>query len=184
VTKSVTSRKWWATSVLATAVVLGAAISVALAESSDHPLTQDDLDREPKAIGPAVVLQKGSTGGIDWTITAYDSDRGRCVDLTTSGAVSGSGGACGTGVPDEVAVSTVTDNFVAADRTFIYGEADEGVELVVLTLTDGNTIQVGESSFIDPAEFDTRFFVLPLSGVPEIETGVALNTDGVVLQTW
>lgn len=166
------------------ASLLGFTVSFAVA-AANRP-TPDDIPAgvEPIVTGPKAVVASGKTpSGSSYSITAYQSNKGLCVDLESStmpGLVSGS---CGFGLEGEKgvagdrAVSTISETLGSAD-TFVYGPTVPGAERVTIVMESGRTFSVptrASSRVFGNSRFD--FYVTTVPARMPVPKGVASRRD-------
>lgn len=125
--------------------------------------------------GPEVV-GRGTVSGKSWTLTAYESDAGLCVDFELGdGAVGG----CGIDVPESHDLSLSVGYLDGLSRTIIHGVVSKRVVALMGTLDGGEELDV--QIIEGPDAFDVNFFV---AFVPLTAEGVlkAQGDEGVVLE--
>lgn len=138
--------------------------------------TPDDVQEEPIPTGPIVEIASGEAGSNRWTVVAYESDVGLCVDLELSGQISQSGGGCGFEVGPTQA-SYVIDEFKLIDTCFIYGPVDHNVDLVRVSFDNATAIDIPTTA--TAAFAGVRFFADALPQAPR--TVESMTAAGSVL---
>lgn len=133
------------------------------------PRTPSDVPNEPVQTGPAVTVATGATpGGLPWRLAAYQSNLGLCLDLYGVTAGNLGGRACGFDVPEQHAVSVVTDSFGEPAVTFVYGPVASTVTDVTVTLWDGRTLAVPTTPSPGDLQFGGAFFAAVVSGSTDV----------------
>lgn len=144
--------------------------------------TPSDVPNEPVQIRPAVTVAAGATpGGLPWRLAAHQSNLGLCLDLQGVTAANLGGDACGFDVPEQRAVSVVTDNFGEPAVTFVYGPVASSVTDVTVTLGDGRTLAVPTTPSPGDPKFGGAFFAVVVSGSTDVASVVAKNARGVTV---
>lgn len=143
----------------------------------------DDVANEPVQSGLAIPVAAGATpGGIPWTVTAFDTDRGLCLHLEGVTRENLGGGGCGFDVPSDHAISVVESRFEQPGVTAMYGPASSAVETVVLKMDDGSSKRVDVVSSPPGVSFDGGFFATVVAGAVEVEEVEARDSDGAVIE--
>ena len=131
----------------------------------------------PDATGPEILVAGGTVYGHTWSLVAYPSDAGLCVDLQV---LQGSGSGCGWSVPhkDDLGLSEGTQQGLSA--TSIHGVLSKRVAAIEARLEGGRVIPVDIVE--GPPAFDVNFFAafLPPKAKGMI---VAMNAKGDILQS-
>lgn len=97
---------------------------------------------EPTPESRPVYLASGEAGGEKWSISAYESDKGRCLDLRIGSQ--SAGGTCGSGVPESSAIGISQSS---GDRSsFVYGETSKRISVLRFALRAGGSISVRPTS--------------------------------------
>lgn len=153
-------------------VVLPADLSpVSVDPSSDR----DGAGAEPAGTSPSyVVAQDTAVDGSSYTLSAYQSNEGLCLDLAATGA-RGTGGGCGFDTQGD-AVSYVVTSLVAGAATYVYGPVWDSVATV--TVQAGSGLPVTARTVENPAglDFAGRFYVVRLPG-SDLESIVVNGLD-------
>ena len=164
---------------LSLCLVFGGLVGYASAGGLQSAPVPDDVVNEPRAVGPPVTVAKGSTpGGTTWTLTAFESDRGLCLNL--EGVTKGNlgGGACGLEMPEGNSVTFVDSFFGEPNVTLVYGLAGNGVESVVVEEANGDTLgPVTVKPSPSELGFAGGFFATAASGAISVESVVAAGSS-------
>jgi hypothetical protein len=159
--------------------IIGSSAAVGFDGDSRAP---SDMPNEPVQNGPVVAVATGATpGGTPWSLAAYQSNLGLCLDLqgVTQGNLGGE--ACGFDVPEQRAVSVVTNTFGQPAVTFVYGPVASSVTDVTVTLGDGRTLAVPTTPSPGDLQFGGAFFAAVVSGSTDVASVVAKNARGVTV---
>lgn len=116
--------------------------------------------------------------------TANESDDGLCVNLSFADA---EGGSCGFGLKGEKGsdgehgFSVIEEVDFASETTFIYGPTVSEVDQITIAMDDGRilTPSIKEGSPKLTGDFD--FFITSVPSVSLVETAVAKNAEGAVV---
>lgn len=168
------------------AVVLASIVPLAVGAVGQFP-APDDVTHEPVQKGSEVLISSGKTAGLDWRLSAYESDQGLCVDLNHTGAQNSRGGGCGFGLSGEQGIEGdnafgVANYFVnSEDVTFIYGPTVKGVERVAVTLHNGQTINLPTKAAPSSLGNTFNFYVTTLKGNKAIKDVAAKNSQGATI---
>lgn len=182
-----------------TAVLLAATVIVALGIAIPAVALSNNWwflgTGAPNATSNIMTVTSGRWADIDWTVTAYlSADDGVCVALTPAvgdGKLGAS--ACGTGLRGEFAHDSTNrgthwvgyDYFDLGLYDFpdaVFGTTADGVDRVNVVLSDGQSISVPivhrPSDFPVPVDF----YVVALPRGASVESVVALDRSGEVLE--
>jgi hypothetical protein len=170
------------------AIVMGGVVTAgALRSPSDIRPVAPEESPEPSSTprengdgvyrkGPEVVVAQGNVSGKSWTVIAYESNAGLCVEVELG---AGRGGGCGFDVPEKDDLGLNVGSQAGLDKTIVHGVVSKRVAALVVRL-DG-----GEESELEiikgPSGFDVNFFAefLPPNAKGIIETR---DDQGAVLQ--
>lgn len=195
---------WASLTVAAALAAFAVPFAVGAADLFPNPLNDPEIaDIEPAQQGPEVLLASGETSeGIGYTLTAYQSDDGMCVNFQNSNTPGLESGGCGDalGGPDNISINPAIEGG-AEGPWFVYGPAAADVRQVEIALKNGQIMSVPTQSAIEEDKAaealggDFRFFVAtvpaPLSlpvDTPEaptlhvehsVNTVAALDANGV-----
>jgi hypothetical protein len=146
----------------------------------------DDVVGEPVQVGPRVLLAEGkAASGARWTLSAYRSDSGLCLDLAFRRGI---GGGCGGGLRGEPEgegrhwVGFGANEFATDPEVFVAGPAARGVGSVELELAGGGRAR---TRMIEaPAELGApiNFYFAVLAHGARVHAVVARDGSGAVLQ--
>jgi hypothetical protein len=136
----------------------------------------DSGSRRDGDAGLKTVVARGSVSGRPWTLVAYASEDGLCVDLQLG---DGSGGGCGFGV-SERALGLNVGSQAGLPKTIIHGVVSKRVATLVVRLEgdEQTDVQIIEG----PSSFGVNFFAefLPPNAEGIVE---ARDVQGALLQT-
>lgn len=138
---------------------------------------------EPKPQGPEVLVASGTTPeGIEYRLTAYQSNEGICVNFTRSDVPELESGSCGFGLRGEN-----NGPVNSGDRSmgpaieggpdgpwFVYGPATPDVQRVEITLKNGRVVNVPAKAAAAKEEAaaelggEFRYFVATIPGPPSV----------------
>lgn len=180
------NKKWWIGLTLA-AALLAFTIPIA-ADAVTGLLTPDDVNNEPTAIGPEVPVASGKTpAGLDYRFTAYDSDRGLCLNFWYSGIPEmESSGSCGFGLkgeqnsPGDEALSVVYEGGVEGP-TFIYGPTSPEVDLVAVFLDNGEALTLPTKPGPSDLATEFNFYETTIPNGTDAISVAAKDSHGVTL---
>ncbi len=170
------------------AIVMGGVVTAgALRSPSDIGPVGPEEPAQPSAtprddgdgvqpIGSEVVVGQGTVSGQSWTLIAYESNAGLCVELELG---AGRGGGCGFDVPEKGDLSLIVGSEAGLSKSIIHGVVSKRVAALVVTLDAGED---SEWEIIEgPSGFDVNFFAEFLP--PNAEGIVEARDDrGAVLQ--
>lgn len=126
--------------------------------------------------GPEVVVGQGTVSAKSWTLIAYESDAGLCVELELG---DGRVGGCGVDVPETRDLSLGVGYLNGLSKSIVNGVVSKQVTALVGTLDSGEQLDV--EIIEGPSSFGVNFFVAFLP--PDAEGIVEARDDqGVVLQ--
>lgn len=174
--------------VLLLGATLAAAASISVAGRDIVPFfpPPDDVVGEPVQVGPRVLLLEGeAASGARWTLSAYRSDRGLCLDLAFRRGI---GGGCGGGLRGEPEaegrdwVGFGANEFATDPEVFVAGPAARGVASVELELAGGGRVR---TRMIEaPAELGAPidFYFALLARGARVHAIVARDGSGAVLE--
>ena len=126
--------------------------------------------------GPEVVVGEGTVSGKSWTLIAYESNAGLCVELELG---AGRGGGCGFDIPEKGDLSLSVGSQASLSKSIVHGVVSKRAAALVATLRGGDE---SEWEIIEgPSGFDVNFFAefLPPNTKGIVE---ARDDQGVVLQ--
>jgi hypothetical protein len=175
-----TRRRRRVVAVIAAAALLAIVAVPALGVGRDLFPLRFLVPGEPQPLrGPAVVTS-GTSSGARWTLTAYTTRRGICVDLETP---KGGGGSCGGYAGTAIGPSATGFSNEIPSVRFAYGAVAERVAAVKLLLADRTVVAV--EPLPAPAELDVplRFYIVELRADAVVRAIVAEDASGVVLET-
>lgn len=162
--------KWWIGLTLPAALL---ALALPLAVVAGNQPTPDDVPAgiEPVATGQKVVVASGKTSSdITYSLTAYQSDQGLCLDFEHSEAPGLVSGACGFGIRGErniagdETISAITERSGSADSMFVYGLTIPEARSVEIILKSGRVLDIptqAPSQSFGESEFDFYFAEIP-----------------------
>lgn len=170
--------------VLPAAVILATVVAIPIAVGSGSP--EDESHTNPQPIGAKVEIASGTSGGIDWALALFRSDRGLCFEQQYSGAVTSASATCGATAPGK-AVSAVIDRFGpggGASGQFVYGPVRPGVAIVEVVLDSGATLAARPVAA--PASVGTRdrFYVVAAPSGARIAAVRAKDRGGKVVDAY
>lgn len=153
---------------------------------SDRPEASDDGSAvsEERWVG-AAPAGRSMAGDIDWEFFVRDTDRGLCVGIHYSGAISGTGESCGVdaGLAEGEPFSRIdksADIFHELGVSFVYGLVPPSTSKVILSLDDGSTATVETIGGFAP-EINARGYVLEIDRITRAQMGIALDSAGQVI---
>jgi hypothetical protein len=137
-----------------TLVMAGVVTAGALRSPSTTPPAGPGESPTPQdqETGPESVVGQGTVSGQTWTLVAYESGSGLCVDLQLG---SGSGGGCGFDVPEKHDLGLSVGSQAGLSRTIIHGVVSKRVAKLVVKLDGGEQMEV---PIIQDPRFDVNFF--------------------------
>ena len=159
-------------------IMAGVVTAGALRSPSTTPPAgpEESPSQQDHETGPQSVVAQGTVSGQTWTLVAYESGSGLCVDLQLG---SGSGGGCGFDVPDRDDLGLSVGSQAGLSRTIIHGVVSKRVAQLVIRLDGGEHVDV--QIIEGPSSFDVNFFAdfLPpnVKGIVE-----ARDHQGALLQ--
>lgn len=161
-------------------LAIGGAVAWAVADRGGT----DDVVSEPTTLSEIWSVDSGrsTAGEIDWEFFARDTDRGLCVGVHYSGAISGTGESCGVdaGLADGQPFPRIdksADIFHEVGLSFVYGLVPPSTSTVILSFDDGSTATV-EAIDVPAPEVNARAYVLELDHVARAQMGIALDSAG------
>ncbi len=129
-------------------------------------------DAKPPALGTKVVVAEGPSGSGTWTVSAYRSATGLCVELRLGTSTSGN---CGTHSPQSLNVGL--SGFM--DDDWAFGSAPPGTALVRVEYSDGTSVEMIPTT--SNAEFGMSFFAAEVDRDRVIVRAAALDGNGTVI---
>lgn len=148
-------------------------------EHDAEPLPEEAYPVDPgdgnRQLRPTTVVAQGQVDGIPWELVAYSSDSGLCVDLRLG---RGSGGGCGHDIGPDRAVNVGITSSHGGFR-FAQGVARKDVAAVRIELSNGDILDLQTTNL---SSFEVNFLATPLPDDAVIETVVALDGNGEVVQ--
>jgi hypothetical protein len=147
------------------AIVMGGVVTAgALRSPSDIGPTAPEESPEPSPTprengdgvyrkGPEVVVAQGTVSGKSWTLIAYESNAGLCVELELG---AGRGGGCGIDVPEKDDLSFIVGSQAGVSKTIVHGVVSKRVAALVVRFDEG---EESELEIIEgPRRFDVNFY--------------------------
>ena len=128
-------------------------------------------------------MATGTTpGGIPWTVTAFDTDRGLCIHLEGVTEANLGGGGCGFDVPQDGAVSLVETQFDDPAVTAFYGPVARGVDVVVVETDDGTKLRLPVLQSPEEIDFPGGFFATVVPGAVNVRRVEAESESGAPVE--
>lgn len=181
-------RSRWAVAAALVAVLIALFALPAFGVGRDLFALRLNVPGEPKPTSERVLITSGVSSGVRWTLTAYMTDRGICVDVNTP---NGSGGGCGAGVRGLPGLNSrgwigpagIGWSNEIPSSLFASGAVAAGVARVELVLAGGTT--VGAEPIPAPRALGVPlgFYVAELPRDSVVRAIVAEDEYGAVLQT-
>lgn len=176
-------RRLIATGVASVAIVTIVMAGVVTVGALRSPLTTPPEGKQSESqtprdqdVGPNTVVGQGTVSGQAWSLVAYESADGLCVDLQVG---SGTVVACGFDVPSRRDLGLGESSQRGVSKTAIYGVVSKRVLALQATLNDGERIDV--DIIQSPAGFDVNFFAAFLP--PDAEAVIeARDNQGALLE--
>lgn len=180
------TRFWITLTVVAGLLALAVPVAVGATGIFPNFPAPDDLPEgvEPVATGQEVTITSGETSGLNWQLTANESDTGLCVNLEFPDS---SGGGCGFGLigepnsPGDASLSVMEETDFSSRVTFIHGPTTPEVERVTLVLDNGELLNLPTKPGPPELGSNFNFFVATVPDIAFVATAVAKDTQGVTV---
>lgn len=188
-------RSRWAVALVAAVALIGLVALPALGVGRDLFALRSLIPGEPKPTSERVLVTSGVSSGVPWTLTAYASDHGICVDVNTP---KGSSGSCGSGVRGApaptahgggragrgwIGPSSVGWTNEIPSSLFASGVVAVGVARVELVLADGTTVATEPIAAPEKLDVPLGFYVLEFPRDAVVRAVLAKDASGTVLQS-
>lgn len=142
--------------------------------------TPDDVVGEPVATGPEVRITAGPApvGGVPWTLSAYETDRGLCLSLEGLERHNLGGGPCGFAVSPESPVRVATSKSGDPSTTIVYGIVLDSANTVSVNFANDETRTI--ATIPSPAGLgsNARFYAVARTGSAVVDSVIARTATG------
>jgi hypothetical protein len=142
--------------ILAAGVAVGA--SVAFATGTGRPAPEDVVNEPVQTSAEFTVVEGATPGGEPWSLVAYESNRGLCVELRGVARANEGSANCVFDVPSKHSVSLNTQTFAEPAVTVVYGPLASTVRTVSATLSDGRVLALPAIKSPAGLGFEGRFY--------------------------
>jgi len=135
-----------------------------------------DVEGEPVATGPHIILATGRMGEQQWKLVANESDQGLCVHLELIAPQRARSGGCGTTLSKQ-GVGLFTSS-LASGATWIFGPVSRRATTVEIRLADGRSVP---ARIVAGRGFGTNFYLAMRTMPITLTAVVARGATGSVV---